>query len=108
MRLTIIFSLFLIFSMAIPASAQQATRKIVDKAEPVYPLLAKKSGIAGAVKFRVTVTPDGKPKSVEVVGGSPVFIDSATEAVKKWRWITADHESNEVVEIRFSATNQGF
>ncbi len=76
-------------------------RTIVERVDPTYPELARRNGLTGVVKLKVVIAPDGKPKSVEVMGGNPVFLEGATGSVKKWKWVPADHESVQVVEIRF-------
>lgn len=73
----------------------------MEQVKPMYPELARRNGLTGVVKLRVVITPDGKAKAVEVVGGNPVFLDVATTSVKKWKWSTSDHESIQIVEIRF-------
>ena len=95
----------------VPMAAQQAavgSRKLVEKSEPTYPALARKNGLIGAVKLRVVVAPDGKAKSVDVLGGNPVFVQSASDSVKKWKWAVSDHESTENVEVRFDSGSQGY
>jgi len=67
----------------------------------VYPVLARKNNLSGVVKLRVTVAADGRPKEVSVIGGNPVFVNSATESVKKFKWSSADHETIETLELRF-------
>jgi hypothetical protein len=42
-------------------------RRIVSRAIPVYPELARKMGLEGTVKLQVTVAPDGIVKSVQAV-----------------------------------------
>jgi len=35
------------------------------------------------------------------VGGSPILLKAAQDAVEKWRWAPAPHESTEQVELHF-------
>lgn len=77
------------------------TRKVVNKAVPVYPELARRMNLEGAVKLRVTVAPNGTVKFVETLGGSPLLVSAAENAIYKWRWIPAKEESKELVEMRF-------
>ena len=79
----------------------ESTRKIVSQANPVYPSLARNMGLEGAVKLEVTVAPNGNVKSIQAVGGGPVFVRAAEDAVYRFRWIPAKEESKERVEIRF-------
>jgi len=76
-------------------------RKIVSRVVPVYPELARTMNLQGTVKIRVTVAPNGTVKSTETVGGSPLLVKAAENAVYKWRWSPAKQESNHLVELRF-------
>jgi len=82
--------------------ATNGSRKIIEKTDPAYPSLARRNGLTGAVKLRVTVAPDGKATGVTVVGGNPVFVQSATESVSKWKWAAATEETKVVVEVDFN------
>jgi membrane protein involved in colicin uptake len=46
------------------------------------------------------VSADGTVKSVEPVGGSPVLLKAAQDAVVKWRFAPGG-ESRELIELRF-------
>ena len=89
---------------AVPASAQDSSggRRVVERVQPTYPALAQRSGLSGTVKLKVLIAPDGKVKDVEVLGGNPVFVGNATESVKKWKWVSSDHESTETVLVTFA------
>lgn len=91
----------------ISAAAQDSSgdRRIIERVEPAYPALAQRNGLSGTVKLRVLIGADGRAKKVEVLGGNPVFVDNASESVKKWKWVAADHESTETVQLNFSPRN---
>jgi TonB family protein len=76
-------------------------RKVVDKVAPVYPDLAKRMHITGVVKLEVVVRANGNVRTTKVVGGNPVLIQSATDAVRKWKFETASEETTGVVELMF-------
>jgi TonB family protein len=78
-----------------------AERKTVDKVPAVYPEVAKRYHIRGLVKLEVVVREDGSVRSAKVLGGSPVLVNAATEAVRKWKFEPASHETVEPVQIRF-------
>src|ERR1700687_2684383 len=78
----------------------RAEREAVDKVPAVYPEIAKRYHIRGVVKMEVVVRADGSVKSAAVLGGSPVLIKAATDAVRKWRFEPASRETVEVVHIR--------
>jgi len=78
-----------------------ASRRIVARATPIYPDLARRINLEGTVKLRVKVAPNGSVKSVEAVGGNPVLVKAAEDSIYKFRWIPAQEESVELVEMKF-------
>jgi TonB family protein len=58
-------------------------------------------GLAGTVRVEIVVGSDGAVKAVEVKGGHPVLAQAAVNAVRKWKWEPAAHESHEPVEVKF-------
>jgi len=83
-----------------PASAPSG-RKIASRATANYPDLAKKMHVHGTVRVEAVVRSNGSVKSTRILGGNPVLVDAALEAVAKWRFETAQSESTEVVQIIF-------
>jgi TonB family protein len=79
-------------------------RKIKSKVSPQYPELARKMNVSGAVKLELVVAANGQVKSVKPLGGHPLLIDAAENAVKQWRY-EPGVERTEVVEIRFANGN---
>jgi TonB family protein len=77
-------------------------RKILKKTMPRYPEIARRMNLAGTVKVVALVTPDGKVKSMEPMGGNPVLIQAAEDAISQWRFATASGESKEIVELHFT------
>ena len=59
---------------------------LIHRVEPVYPALAKQLGRAGRVELRAVIATDGTIQSLQVVGGDPLFYQSALEAVQQWRY----------------------
>lgn len=78
-----------------------AERKVTARVAPTYPELAKKMRIQGTVKVEAVVRPNGTVKSTRVVGGSPILVDAATDAVKQWKFQAAQSETTEVVQLTF-------
>jgi TonB family protein len=94
--------LLAVFCACTVSDAQTPTeRKVVSRVAPVYPEIARRSHLGGVVKLEVLVSHDGKVKSAKPVGGSPVFIQSALDAVQKWHFETAAADSIENVQIVF-------
>ena len=86
----------------LPAMAQgELTRKAKTKVAPAYPDLARRMNIVGTVKVLVTVLPNGNLKDTKVVGGNPLLVNAAMDALKKWKFEPADAESSGTVEFKF-------
>jgi TonB family protein len=87
----------------LPGRAQQEelSRKVKSKVAPSYPELARRMAISGVVKVQVVVAPNGSVKSTKVVGGHPLLVNAAVDAVKKWRFDAASEETTGVVEFKF-------
>jgi protein TonB len=81
------------------ASAHQ--RKVTHRVTPAYPELAKQARLRGTVRLVAVVAPNGAVKQTLPVGGNPVFLKSAAEAVLQWKFVAASAESKELVEIQF-------
>jgi len=80
-----------------------AKRRLIDHAAAAYPTLARSMALEGVVTVEALVEPDGSVKSVDIKGGHPVLAQAAANAIRRWRWESAAHESREAVEIKFSA-----
>ncbi len=78
-----------------------SARKIVSRAMPVYPELARKMNLEGNVKLLVIVAPNGTVKSIQAMGGSPILLRAGEDSIYKFRWVPAKDESKELVEMRF-------
>jgi TonB family protein len=104
-----VLALFLLFSsfsgLANRAQGQQANpdsvRRILRQTSPAYPELAKKMNLGGTVKVIAVVMANGDVKSVEPVGGSPILIKAAQDAVAKWKFAPGA-ESRESLELHFT------
>jgi len=100
--------IFILLLLAATAPAQdsqpsQHARQVVLRVNPAYPDLAKRLHISGVVKLRATIAPNGSVKLVQPVGGNPVLLKAAQDAVSNWKYAPADEETSEVVELRFDA-----
>jgi len=77
-------------------------RKVVRMVTPVYPDLARRLNMFGAVKVWATVAPNGSVKSIEPIGGHPVLIRAAQDAVENWKYAPAPAETRELIELHFT------
>jgi TonB family protein len=85
-----------------PASADhESERKVVVRTAPVYPELARKAHLQGVVKVEAVVRPNGTVKTTRVVGGNPVLVEAATDAVSKWKFEPGSNETTEVIQLTF-------
>ncbi len=59
--------------------------------------------IGGTVKVEVVIRPNGSVKSTKIVGGNPVLLDSAKEAVLKWKFAPSSEETTGIVDVLFES-----
>jgi TonB family protein len=78
-------------------------RKVTARVAPAYPELAKKMHIQGTVKVEAVVRPNGTVKSTRILGGNPVLIEAASDAVKKWKYEAGQSETTEVAQLTFES-----
>ena len=97
---------FLAFVAAAPAQNSveaEHGRKVVYRVVPAYPDLARQMRITGTVRLVAVVAPSGAVKVTEPVGGNPLLLKSAEEAVRKWKYVSGTGESKELVELHFGS-----
>lgn len=90
---------------AVAPSAAQEDRRLKTKVAPIYPELARKMAVTGIVKLQVTIAANGTVKSAKVVGGHPLLVDPAMDAVRKWKFEPGPEDSTQIVECRFDNNN---
>lgn len=95
----------------VPATSGQATsaetikRKVRSRIIPEMPLLAREKNVRGKVKIEATISAEGRVTGTKVIGGSPLLVDSAVAALKKWRFEPAAQDSTEIIEFDFGNLN---
>src|ERR1700689_2612682 len=96
-------------SLALPpkGSAQENStdankRKVRTRIVPDYPSLAKEYKVSGKVKIEASVAAEGHVSATKVIGGGPVLMNYAIDAVKRWRFEAATKETLETVEFEFN------
>jgi TonB family protein len=80
-------------------------RKVKSKIAPSYPEIARKMGLTGTVKLQIVVAANGTVKDTKVIGGHPILVNAAVDAVKKWKFDTAPAETTGTVEFKFDPGN---
>jgi TonB family protein len=83
------------------AQEEAISRKLKTRVEPTYPEIARRMSITGKVKLSVVITANGSVRDVKVIGGHPILVNAAMDAVKKWKYEPASVENAGVVEITF-------
>jgi len=84
-----------------PSSSPASGRKIASRVAPAYPDLAKRMHIRGVVRVEAIVKANGSVKATRVLGGNPVLVDAARDAVGKWKFEPTQADTTEVVQLSF-------
>jgi TonB family protein len=79
----------------------------VKQVPVVYPPEAKKAGIQGNVRLRVTINTDGSVMDMAVLGGPPQLVKPALEAVDQWRYSPSKEVRVTIVTIAFMLPRGG-
>lgn len=99
----LLFALLTVFSAGTFA---EENRKAKSEVKPPFPELAKRMNLSGTVKVQVEIAPNGNVTSAKAIGGHPLFIDAAVDAVKKWRFEPAPSATSQTIEFKFTNPNQ--
>ena len=83
--------------------APKPSRRLIHKVEAEYPMALQRAHIRGVVRLEVAVTPAGTVSHISVLGGNPVLVETASQAVKQWRWAPADEESSIRISVNFDS-----
>lgn len=97
-RLVLVVLSVVLFQSA--AGGADSVRKVIVGVKPAYPELARQMHVTGTVKIEVVIAANGSVKSLKPLGGHPVLIRSASEALRKWRYAPGP-ETTTVVEFQF-------
>lgn len=82
-------------------NVQFGSRTVKHYVPPVYPELARKMSLKGAVRIEVVISAAGKVVSAKAVGGHPVLAESAVIAAKGWRFLPGPQETTTTITINF-------
>ncbi len=74
-----------------------AAANLIQRIEPQYPALALGARVQGQVEFNAVIGEDGVVKSLNLVRGHPLLVNSAKEAVLQWRYRPTLLNGNPVV-----------
>jgi TonB family protein len=87
------------------AKGDELWRKAKVKVAPVYPDVARRMSIVGTVRLAVVVERNGTVKSSKPLGGHPLLVSAAMDAMKRWKFEPAATESSGIVEFKFQPQN---
>src|SRR5260370_23447723 len=93
MRLKQCLCAAILLCAAAASTPGQEARKAISKPTPRYPAIAKQIGLVGTVKVEITIAPDGKVKSTNVIGGHPPPAYPTPTALKKLKYDPANTET---------------
>jgi TonB family protein len=101
MRLFQAAALALAVMLAMPAGAADA-RAVKSRVVPIYPDLAKRMKVGGAVTVEATVDADGKVNEAKAIAGNRLLAPAAEDAVLKWRFVPGPGISKVEVVLNFA------
>ena len=88
--------------LALPALSPNIEDCEIRLREPrLCPDTACKKKLKGIVRVQVVVSPYGSVKETKVIGGHPILVTAAVDAVKKWKFDPASAETTGILEIKF-------
>jgi TonB family protein len=100
-----VITLFGAFHIESGRAQVNTERRIRSKVSPDYPEIARKMGLSGTVRLQLIIAPNGTVKDTKVIGGHPILVSAAMDAVKKWRFEPAPTETTETREFKFEPEN---
>src|SRR5262249_8108010 len=87
-RVTFLFVVFCILGLGSAGAqarigAEESNKLVVEKSDPVYPPLAKATGVQGVVRVDLTISEAGAVISAKAIEGHPLLKDAAVQAARK-------------------------
>lgn len=79
-------------TMVRPSSPRQRISSGVEQGllirdvKPIYPALAREAGVQGQVILEAVIGKDGRIENLRALGGNPMLIKAAIDAVQQWRY----------------------
>lgn len=70
----------------IQVSSGVQSARLLFGPRPPYPPLAKAARVQGTVRIQAVIAADGVIKNLRVIGGPPLLVNAAVDAVKQWRY----------------------
>jgi len=101
LRAVAVAAIGLAICCAAPGTKADGGRKIITSSKPQYTDLARKMRLSGTVKLEVVITAGGQVKEAKALGGHPVLVEAAEQAVKDWKFEPGSSPTTEVLEFKF-------
>jgi protein TonB len=70
----------------VTVSSGVAQGLLLEKVNPLYPLVARNAGVQGEVILEAVIGKDGRIENLHALSGHPFLIQAAIAAVQKWRY----------------------
>jgi len=70
----------------IRAGGKVKAPRLISAPEPVYPVLARQSKVAGAVVIDAVIDTQGNVVEMRTVSGQPILVLAAMEALRHWKY----------------------
>jgi len=90
-------------SIHAPRVSRMMEGNLIYRVQPQYPPLARQARVQGIVVLRAVISREGKIENVQVIGGHPLLVKSAMDAVRQWRY-RPYYLNNEPVEVETQVT----
>jgi TonB family protein len=68
----------------VEVSAEVQSWKLISKVDPVYPQLAVQARVQGTIRFTAIIDKDGHVSNLQLIGGHPLLVQAAQDAVRQW------------------------
>jgi periplasmic protein TonB len=69
-----------------PRISHMMEGNLIYRVQPVYPPLARSARIQGTVELRAIISRTGTIEDLRVIGGHPMLVGAAMDAVRQWRY----------------------
>ena len=80
---------------------EKFNRKLIYRENPGYPSTLREAHIGGVVRLQIVISAKGTVDQISPLGGNPVLVEAASNAVRKWKYAPGDSESKTEVEFTF-------
>jgi TonB family protein len=71
---------------AVRVSGGVMAGQIISKVNPIYPPIARASGVAGIVVLHAVISETGTIQQLNAISGPPMLVAAAMDAVKQWTY----------------------